>query len=79
MLALTRELSARAAEIIVISEQKDALQLAQTPLRLPATLPEWLTPFTCVVPGQLLALHVTLAKGYDPDHPRGLKKVTETR
>jgi glucosamine 6-phosphate synthetase-like amidotransferase/phosphosugar isomerase protein len=30
------------------------------------------------VPGQLLALHVTLAKGYDPDHPRGLKKVTET-
>jgi glucosamine--fructose-6-phosphate aminotransferase (isomerizing) len=79
MLALTRELSAREAELIVISEQEDALRLAQTPLRLPVALPEWLTPFTCIVPGQLLALHVTLAKGYDPDHPRGLKKVTETR
>jgi glucosamine--fructose-6-phosphate aminotransferase (isomerizing) len=79
MLALARELAAREAELIVISEEQDALQLARTPLQLPVALPEWLTPFTCVIPGQLLALHVTLAKGYDPDHPRGLKKVTETR
>jgi glucosamine--fructose-6-phosphate aminotransferase (isomerizing) len=42
-------------------------------------LPEWLSPFTCIVPGQLLAMHVALAKGYDADRPRGLKKVTETR
>ncbi|MCP4542158.1 MAG: SIS domain-containing protein [Chloroflexi bacterium] len=79
MLALTRELAAREAELITISGQDELLQLAQTPLRLPVTLPEWLSPFTCIVPGQLLAMHVTLAKGYDPDHPRGLKKVTETR
>jgi glucosamine--fructose-6-phosphate aminotransferase (isomerizing) len=81
MLALARELAApgRAAELIVISEEDEPLGLARTPLRLPVALPEWLSPFTCVVPGQLLALHVTLAKGYDPDHPRGLKKVTETR
>jgi glucosamine--fructose-6-phosphate aminotransferase (isomerizing) len=79
MLALARELSTRDAELIVISGQNDVLALARTPLRLPAVLPEWLSPLTCVVPGQLLALHVTLAKGYDPDHPRGLKKVTETR
>ena len=78
MLALTQELAAREAELIVISGQDEPLRLARTPLRLPAVLPEWLSPFTCVVPGQLLALHVTLAKGYDPDHPRGLKKVTET-
>jgi glucosamine--fructose-6-phosphate aminotransferase (isomerizing) len=79
MLALTRELAAREAELIVISGQDEPLQLARTPLRLPVVLPEWLSPFTCIVPGQLLAMHVTLAKGYDPDHPRGLKKVTETR
>jgi len=79
MLALARELAARQAELIVISEQDEPLRMARTPLRLPVALPEWLSPFTCVVPGQLLALHVTLAKGYDPDHPRGLKKVTETR
>ncbi len=80
MLALTRELSVpdKAAELIVISGQDEALALARTPLRLPVTLPEWLSPFTCIVPGQLLAMHVTLAKGYDVDRPRGLKKVTET-
>jgi glucosamine--fructose-6-phosphate aminotransferase (isomerizing) len=78
MLALTQELAAREAELIVISGQDEPLRLARTPLQLPVALPEWLSPFTCVVPGQLLALHVTLAKGYDPDHPRGLKKVTET-
>jgi glucosamine--fructose-6-phosphate aminotransferase (isomerizing) len=79
MLTLARELAAREAELIVISGQDEPLGLARTPLRLPVVLPEWLSPFTCIVPGQLLAMHVTLAKGYDPDHPRGLKKVTETR
>ena len=79
MLALAHELAAREAELIVISEQDEPLRLARTPLRLPVALPEWLSPFTCIVPGQLLALHVTLVKGYDPDHPRGLKKITETQ
>jgi glucosamine--fructose-6-phosphate aminotransferase (isomerizing) len=78
-LALAHELAVREAELIVISEQDEPLRLARTPLRLPVALPEWLSPFTCVVPGQLLALHTTLAKGYDPDHPRGLKKITETQ
>lgn len=79
VLALARELAAREAELILISGQDEPLRLARTSLRLPVALPEWLSPFTCIVPGQLLALHVTLAKGYDPDHPRGLKKVTETQ
>jgi len=79
MVALTRELSAREAEIIVISGQDEVLDMASTALRLPVVLPEWLSPFTCVVPGQLLAMHITRAKGYDVDRPRGLTKVTETR
>ena len=79
ILALARDLAAREAELVVISEQDEPLQLARVPLRLPVALPEWLSPFTCVVPGQLLALHITLAKGYDPEHPRGLTKVTETQ
>jgi glucosamine--fructose-6-phosphate aminotransferase (isomerizing) len=79
MLTLARELATREAELIVISDQDEPLRLAHTPLQLPVALPEWLSPFTCIVPGQLLAMHVTLAKGYDPDHPRGLKKVTETQ
>jgi glucosamine--fructose-6-phosphate aminotransferase (isomerizing) len=41
-------------------------------------LPEELTPLTLVVLGQLLALHVALARRLDPDRPRSLHKVTRT-
>ena len=47
-------------------------------IRLPEKLPDWLSPIVCTVPGQLLALHLSLAKGIDPDKPRGLNKVTLT-
>ncbi|HQR47125.1 MAG TPA: SIS domain-containing protein [Thermoanaerobaculia bacterium] len=45
---------------------------------LPA-VPELLSPLVAVVPGQLLAFHAALERGLDPDAPRGLRKVTETR
>lgn len=79
VLQLARDLKSREAELLVISDQEEALGLATTPFSLPAALPEWLSPVLCVVPGQLLAHHLTVAKGYDPDHPRGLRKVTDTR
>jgi len=79
IVALTRELASRGAEIVAISGQDQVLDMASMALRLPVVLPEWLSPFTCVVPGQLLAMHIAHAKGYDVDHPRGLRKVTMTR
>src|SRR5216684_2805356 len=41
-------------------------------------LPEELTPLTLAVLGQLLAHHVALARGVDPDQPRALHKITRT-
>lgn len=67
------------AELVVISDQDEALQLAQSPFRLPAGIPEWLTPIITILPAQLFAYHLTAVKGYDPDHPRVIHKVTETR
>jgi glucosamine--fructose-6-phosphate aminotransferase (isomerizing) len=78
LVELLRHLQENGAELVVISAQDDVLALAQTPLRLPAEVAEWLSPFVTVVPGQLFALGVTLAKGFDPDRPRGLRKVTLT-
>ena len=78
MLAMARELKDKGAELIAISDRSEALDLAVTALQLPVTIPEWLSPVVCVVPGQLLAHDLTVAKGYDPDHPRGLRKVTLT-
>jgi glucosamine--fructose-6-phosphate aminotransferase (isomerizing) len=49
-----------------------------TTLRVPLDLPEELTPLVTALPGQLLALHLSLARGLDPDTPRGLSKVTKT-
>jgi glucosamine--fructose-6-phosphate aminotransferase (isomerizing) len=78
MLSLAHDLKARSAEVLVISDDEVASSLATTSLPLAATVPEWLSPITTIVPGQLLALYLTLAKGLDPDTPRGLKKVTLT-
>jgi glucosamine--fructose-6-phosphate aminotransferase (isomerizing) len=79
MHAFTLELKSRGAEPIVISDRPELLAEAMTPLRLPAGVPEWLSPLVAVVPGQLFALHLTRIKGNDPDRPAGLKKVTLTR
>jgi glucosamine--fructose-6-phosphate aminotransferase (isomerizing) len=79
LLGFLRQLCEREAELVVISPLAEALALAHTPLPLPAGMPEWLSPLVTVAPGQLFALGLTLAKGFDPEHPRGLRKVTLTR
>ena len=67
------------AELVVISNDKRALSLAQMPLTIPADVPEWLSPLVAILPAQLFAYHLTVAKGFDAERPRGLRKVTETR
>ena len=69
----------QSAELVVISDEKRALSLAQSPILLPGGIPEWLTPLVGIVPGQLFAGHLTRAKGYDPEKPRTIGKITETQ
>jgi glucosamine--fructose-6-phosphate aminotransferase (isomerizing) len=78
MLDLARDLRARGAELLVCSDVPAALELATTALPLAGGLPEWLSPIAAIIPGQTLALHLALARGLDPDRPRGLQKVTLT-
>jgi glucosamine--fructose-6-phosphate aminotransferase (isomerizing) len=80
ILPLLRYLRAgRRAELLVISDRSEALSLAQSPIALPAGMPEWVSPLVSIVPAQLFCHHLTRAKGYDTETPRGLHKVTETR
>ena len=80
MLALLRRLrNENEAELLVVSDSAEAIALAQSALRLPADIPEWLSPLVSIVPAQLFCYHLTVAKGYDPEAPRGLRKVTLTR
>jgi glucosamine--fructose-6-phosphate aminotransferase (isomerizing) len=75
----TEQLAARSAELLVISNSEEVLRLGEARFPIPDGVPEWLAPVLSVVPGQFLALNLSLAKGIDPDKPRGLKKVTVTR
>lgn len=65
--------------LLVISDRPALLEGAAVALPLPPDLPEWLSPMAAVVPGQMWALGLCLARGMDPDAPRGLSKVTHTR
>ncbi len=76
--SLIRELQERRAELLVISDNPQALEAAQLALPFAPGLPEWLTPLAAIVPGQRFALQLTLVKGMDPDNPEGLNKITET-
>lgn len=78
MAALAGELRELGAELIVITDAAEAAEGARTFLPMGASVPEWLSPIPAIVPGQLLALHLALARGYAPDTPRGLHKVTRT-
>jgi glucosamine--fructose-6-phosphate aminotransferase (isomerizing) len=74
--ALARE---KGAPLLAISEREDLLRAAALAMPLPSNVPEWLSPIVAVVPGQLFALGLSLARGADPDAPPGLGKITRTR
>jgi glucosamine--fructose-6-phosphate aminotransferase (isomerizing) len=67
---LEGELRARGARVVAIGPDR------QIPTASPVC--EELAPFMLVVPVQILAERLARLRGYDPDHPRGLHKVTET-
>ena len=76
---LVLPLRERGARIIAVSDVAAVLRRAQTKLPLVLRIPEWLSPLTAAVPGQLTALRLAQQRGLDLDHPAGLAKVTLTR
>jgi len=67
------------ADIAVVSDQADALEVARWPFALAHGTPEWLGPIVSIVVGQLHAMYLAAARGVDPERPRNLNKVTRTR
>jgi len=78
-LDLLDKLHERGAELLVISNDDAAFAHAQHAMRLPADMPEWLTPIVAVIHGQVFAMRLAIVKGHEVDQPRGLTKVTVTR
>jgi len=67
------------AELVVISDDEEALALADSAIPLPQDIPEWLSSLVSIVPAQLFAYHLTGVKGFDTETPRSIHKVTDTR
>ncbi|NOX60364.1 MAG: SIS domain-containing protein [Chloroflexi bacterium] len=78
MLDFIATVKRREAELLVISDAEAALSRARIGLRLPAGAAEWLSPLITIIPGQLLSMYLAATRDYDVDHPRGIRKVTET-
>ena len=66
------------ADLAMMTNLKDLNRDTEDVIQVPQAVPDWLSPVVCTVPGQLLALHLALQKGINPDKPRGLTKVTLT-
>jgi glucosamine--fructose-6-phosphate aminotransferase (isomerizing) len=75
---MSKTLDEKNAELIAISNDPVLLRQAQLAIPLPENCEEWFSPILAVIPGQLFALSLALARGLDPDQPEGLSKVTET-
>lgn len=76
--AVVGPLQARRARILALSDDRDLLRSAHSQLPLPRGIPEWMSPIVAIVPGQMFARSLAIARGIDPDQPRGLAKVTLT-
>jgi len=75
---LTRLKEVHGARLLVISDSPAARGIDEG-LALPDGIAPWLAPIVDILPAQLYAYHLTVARGLDPEHPRTIKKVTETR
>ncbi len=69
------EMRARGARMIVLAEEGDeeSRRHADVLVRVPRT-GEFLSPLTFILPLQLLAYHLSVGRGLDPDRPRSLAK-----
>ena len=75
VLANLQEIKARGGPVIAVVCEGDveASALADDVIEVPATA-EYLQPIVSIVPLQLLAYHIALARGCDVDKPRNLAK-----
>jgi glucosamine--fructose-6-phosphate aminotransferase (isomerizing) len=77
--SLLERLRQDGADLLIASDDEAARRLGSAALALPAGVPEWIAPIPAIVPAQLFAYHLALAKGIDPERPPHLRKVTLTR
>jgi len=74
---IAKNLEERHADRIIISSEDRILEYANFPIRMPK-FEAIFTPLLYTVIGQIFAYYLAVIKGYNPDQPRYLKKITKT-
>jgi len=77
MLPVLDRLAERNADVVTVGPGPVPEHVAGQ-ITLPGGIPEELSPVLEILPLQQLAMRLAIARGGDPDKPRGLYKVTET-
>ncbi len=80
MAEMLAKLKTLRAETLVITDElnADAAGRATCEVLIPARIPELFTPIPYIIPAQLFAARLAAEKGFDPDQPRTLSKITQT-
>ncbi|WP_456368604.1 glutamine--fructose-6-phosphate transaminase (isomerizing) [Thermococcus sp.] len=73
MMSNIEEAKARGAMIISLSDREKLAEVSDVLVKMPE-VDELLTPIVYIVPLQLLAYHLAVLRGNDPDKPRNLAK-----
>jgi glutamine---fructose-6-phosphate transaminase (isomerizing) len=77
MLEILPRLTGSGADVFTVGTP-DAVAASTGGIVLPPGVPEEVSPILEILPFQQLAMHLAVARGEDPDAPRGLSKVTQT-
>jgi len=75
MVRLRRELDAR---LLLIADPGATWAHEERVIPLPASVPEAVSPIVAIAGAQWFTYRLAVARGLDPDAPRGLRKVTRT-
>jgi glucosamine--fructose-6-phosphate aminotransferase (isomerizing) len=78
MVDIMEKLRARHPALICFAHDEAILAAGEAAVRIGVDVDEWLSPLVYIVAAQLFAHWLCIAKGLDPDSPRGLTKVTTT-
>jgi glucosamine--fructose-6-phosphate aminotransferase (isomerizing) len=74
LLGNIREVRARGAKIVSITDNSDVEKESEHSIALPKGIKKELYPFAMMIPLQVLAYKVSTMKGINPDRPRNLAK-----
>lgn len=78
ILEVATRLKDAGTRVLIVSSDKSVMGHGTEAVAIPGASESWVDPLVQIIAGQRIAYHLSVAKGLNPDAPRGLSKVTVT-